>query len=32
MKRNFLPWERPEGDYPSRDVLFITVVPTLPVS
>ena len=30
MRRNFLPWKRPEGRYPDRDGLFITVVPTLP--
>jgi hypothetical protein len=28
MKRNFLPWERPEGKYPERDGKFIVVVPT----
>jgi len=32
MIRNFLPWQRPEGRYPDRDGLFITVVPTIPVS
>lgn len=32
MKRNYLPWERPEGLYPKRDGLFIAVVPTLPLS
>ncbi len=30
MVRNFLPWNRPEGTYPERDGLFISVVPTLP--
>ncbi|MBA2701315.1 MAG: hypothetical protein H0U58_06410 [Chloroflexi bacterium] len=30
MRRNFLPWKRPEGGYPDRDGLFITIVPTLP--
>jgi len=30
MRRNYLPWERPEGSYPSRDSLFLAVVPTLP--
>ena len=30
MKRNFLGWKRPEGRYPDRDKLFITVAPTLP--
>jgi hypothetical protein len=29
MKRNFLPWKRPEGRYPDRDGLFITVAPTI---
>jgi hypothetical protein len=32
MRRNYLPWERPEGDYPSRDGLFLAVVPTQPVA
>ena len=32
MIRNFLPWKRPEGKYPSRDGLYITVEPTIPVS
>ena len=32
MIRNFLPWKRPEGRYPDRDGLYITVVPTIPVS
>ncbi len=31
MVRNFLPWKRPEGTYPDRDGLFITLVPTIPV-
>ena len=31
MQRNFLPWKRPEGRYPDRDGLWITVVPTIPV-
>jgi hypothetical protein len=30
MKRNFLPWKRPEGTYPDRDGKFIVVLPTLP--
>jgi hypothetical protein len=30
MKRNFLPWKRPEGSYPARDGKFIVVIPTLP--
>ena len=29
MRRNFLPWKRPEGRYPSRDGLFLAVVPTV---
>jgi hypothetical protein len=28
MRRNFLPWLRPEGKYGDRDGLFIAVVPT----
>ena len=32
MKRNFLPWKRPEGRYPQRDGKFIVVVPTVPVT
>ena len=32
MIRNFLRWQRPEGRYPDRDDLYITVVPTIPVS
>ncbi len=32
MRRNYLPWDRPEGKYPSRDGLFIAVVPTEPLS
>jgi hypothetical protein len=28
MKRNFLPWRRPEGRYPSRDGRFLVLVPT----
>lgn len=31
MERNFLPWKRPEGLYPDRDGLFITVTPTIPI-
>ena len=31
MQRNFLPWKRPEGSYPDRDGLWITVAPTIPV-
>jgi hypothetical protein len=30
MIRNFLPWQRPEGSYPSRDGNFIVVIPTIP--
>ena len=30
MKRNFLPWKRPEGKYPDRDGKFIVILPTLP--
>ena len=29
MQENFLPWKRPEGRYPDRDGLYITVVPTI---
>jgi hypothetical protein len=29
MRRNFLPWKRPEGSYPTRDGLFIAVLPTI---
>ena len=32
MERNYLRWKRPEGLYPERDGLFISVVPTIPVS
>jgi hypothetical protein len=32
MRRNYLPWNRPEGSYPNRDGLFIAVVPTRPLS
>lgn len=32
MKRNYLPWERPEGNYPSRDGLFLAILPTVPLS
>jgi hypothetical protein len=31
MKRNFLPWKRPEGVYPDRDGRFVIVAPTIPV-
>ena len=30
MQRNFLPWKRPEGAYPDRDGLWITLAPTVP--
>ncbi len=30
MKDNFLEWKRPEGTYPDRDGLYITVAPTIP--
>ncbi|HEY3334629.1 MAG TPA: hypothetical protein VGK16_05265 [Candidatus Limnocylindrales bacterium] len=32
MRRNYLPWRRPEGRYPDRDGLFIAVVPTQPLN
>ena len=32
MERNYLRWKRPEGLYPDRDGLFISVVPTVAVS
>jgi hypothetical protein len=28
LQDNFLPWKRPEGHYPDRDGLYITVAPT----
>jgi hypothetical protein len=31
MRRNFLPWKRPEGRYPDRDGLYLAVVPTQPL-
>ena len=31
MQRNFLPWKRPEGRYPDRDGLWITLAPTISV-
>jgi hypothetical protein len=31
MRENYLRWDRPEGHYPSRDGLFIAVVPTKPL-
>jgi len=30
MKRNFLPWKRPEGLYKDRDGKFIVLIPTVP--
>ncbi len=30
MRRNYLPWRRPEGRYPDRDGLYLAVVPTTP--
>jgi hypothetical protein len=32
MRRNFLEWHRPEGHYPDRDGLYITVAPTMPAA
>ncbi len=32
MRRNYLPWARPEGSYPGRDGRYIAVVPTLPLT
>lgn len=32
MERNFLRWKRPEGAYPDRDGLFITVAPTIAIT
>jgi hypothetical protein len=29
MRRNYLPWKRPEGRYPDRDGLYLAVVPTV---
>jgi hypothetical protein len=28
MRRNFLPWKRPEGRYPGRDGKFLVIIPT----
>lgn len=28
MRRNFLPWKRPEGRYPGRDGRFLVILPT----
>jgi hypothetical protein len=32
MRRNYLPWKRPEGLYPARDGKFLAVVPTQPLT
>ena len=32
MRRNFLPWKRPEGRYPDRDGRWLIVAPTEPAS
>lgn len=32
MERNFLKWRRPEGRYPERDGLYITVAPTIAIT
>ena len=32
MRRNFLPWKRPEGRYPDRDGRWLIVAPTAPAS
>jgi hypothetical protein len=32
MERNFLKWDRPEGRYPDRDGLYITVAPTVAIT
>ena len=29
MRRNFLPWQRPEGSYSVRDGKYIIVAPTI---
>jgi hypothetical protein len=31
MRRNYLPWKRPEGSYPDRDGKFIAILPTTPL-
>ncbi len=28
MRRNYLPWRRPEGHYPGRDGRFLVIIPT----
>ena len=32
MRRNYLPWKRPEGRYPDRDGRWIIVAPTVKAS
>ena len=32
LRRNFLPWKRPEGNYPDRDGTFIVLIPTIHAS
>lgn len=32
LERNFLRWKRPEGAYPDRDGLYITVAPTIAIT
>jgi hypothetical protein len=32
MRRNYLVWQRPEGNYADRDGLFIAVLPTVPLN
>jgi hypothetical protein len=32
MQRNYLPWDRPEGEYAERDGKFLAVVPTIPLA
>jgi len=29
MRRNYRPWKRPEGKYPTRDGLYLAIMPTL---
>jgi hypothetical protein len=31
LERNYLRWERPEGEYVERDGMYIAVVPTIPL-
>jgi len=31
IRRNFLPWRRPEGAYPGRDGKYLIVIPTIPL-